>query len=245
MKVIGTGFGRTGTQSLKAALEELGFGPCYHMTELFGHPEHVESWDAARQGEAVDWDKLLGGYEATVDWPGCTFYKELMARYPDALVLLNVRDPGRWYESTRDTIYRLTTISLVSPFSRPTVRLLGLFIPALGKVARMNNRLLWEYTFDGRFEDRDYAIGVFERHNREVRREVSPDKLLVYEVKQGWEPLCNFLGVEVPVKPFPRLNDGAVMRRRIRLLQTLSVAVPAVPVLAAGGLYLLLSRRAG
>lgn len=244
MKVIGAGFGRTGTMSLKAALEELGFGPCYHMIELFRHPEHADAWEAARRGGRVDWDGVLGDYGATVDWPGCTFYEELMECYPEAKVLLSVRDTGRWYESTRNTIYELSRIVVISSFSRPTFRLLGLFVPALGKISRMNNRLIWEDTFDGRFDDEDYARAVFERHSAEVRRKVPKEKLLVYEVREGWEPLCRFLGVEVPDKPFPHLNDTAEMRRAVRMLRAASFAVPAMSaLLLAGGLYLLLLRR--
>ena len=96
--------------SLKAALETLGFGPCYHMIEVFEHPEHAGFWQAAWRGEPVDWDGLLGGYEAAVDWPACTFYEELLQRHPDARVLLSVRDPERWYESTRDTIYQINLV---------------------------------------------------------------------------------------------------------------------------------------
>ncbi|WP_166173975.1 sulfotransferase family protein [Rubrobacter tropicus] len=242
MKVVGAGFGRTGTKSLQAALEELGFGPCYHMTELFEHPEHAETWEAARRGEPVDWDGFLGDYEAAVDWPACTFYEELMERYPDAKVLLSVRDPDRWYESVCNTIYELSRLTVISPLSRPTFRLVGLFVPAIGKVSRMNNRLIWEDTFDGKFEDREYAKAIFERHNADVRRRVSPEKLLVYEVKDGWDPLCDFLGVEVPGKPFPRLNDTAEMRSRVRAVRAVSLAVPAVLALLAGGLYLTFSR---
>ena len=98
LKVIGAGFGRTGTMSLKVALEELGFDPCYHMSELFENSSHADLWNAAADGERVDWEALLGGYAATVDWPGCSFYEELMEAYPDAKVLLSVRDPERWYE---------------------------------------------------------------------------------------------------------------------------------------------------
>jgi hypothetical protein len=245
MKIIGAGFGRTGTMSLKAALEELGFGPCYHMTELFENPGHADSWEAARRGEAVDWGGFLGEYRATVDWPGCTFYGEMMEAFPDAKVLLSVREAGRWYRSTRDTIYELSRISVISPLTRPTFRLLGLFVPAMGKIARMNTRLIWEDTFDNRFENEEYARSVFEAHNAEVRRKVPPEKLLVYEVKQGWEPLCEFLGVEVPDKPFPRLNDTAAMRRVVLALRAVSVLVPTIlALLLTVGPYLLLSRRA-
>ena len=244
MKVIGAGFGRTGTKSLQAALEDLGFGPCYHMTELFERPEHAEYWDAARRGEKVDWEGFLGDYEATVDWPGCTFYEELMETYPDAKVLLSVRDPERWYESVRNTIYELSRLTVISPLSRSTFWLVGLFVPGIGKIGRMNNRLIWTDTFEGRFEDEEYARSVFERHNTEVQRKVPPEKLLVYEVKEGWGPLCDFLGVEVPDKPFPRLNDTAEMRGRVRIVRAISYAVPAIlALLLAGALYLLLPRH--
>jgi Sulfotransferase domain len=127
VKVIGAGFGRTGTASLKAALEELGFGPCYHMMKVFEHPEHADFWEAVWRGEPVNWDKVLEGYEATVDWPACTFYGELMERHPEAKVLLSVRDPERWYESMRSTIYELTKLSTRSLFSRVGLALLSLF----------------------------------------------------------------------------------------------------------------------
>src|SRR3712207_228473 len=124
IEVIGAGFGRTGTMSLKVALEELGFGPCYHMIELFGHPEHVELWETASQGKPVDWEKLFSGYRATTDWPACSFYGELMQRYPNAKVILTVRDPDRWYESTYNTIYgmrRMISSSIEDALVRPVL----------------------------------------------------------------------------------------------------------------------------
>jgi Sulfotransferase domain len=244
VKVVGTGFGRTGTMSLKAALETLGFGPCYHMIEVFEHPEHAGFWQAAWRGEPVDWDGLLGGYEAAVDWPACTFYEELLQRYPDARVLLSVRDPERWYESTRDTIYQISKITAGSRLSRAVFAFVGLFVSGVFEIGRMGNKIIWQGTFDGRFEDRSHAIEVFVRHNEEVKRRVPAEKLLVFEVKEGWGPLCEFLGVEAPDKPFPRLNDAAQMRRRIRAVQALSLAVPAVLALLATVALALLGRRA-
>jgi hypothetical protein len=120
MKVIGAGFGRTGTTSLKAALEKLGFGPCYHMTEVFAHPAHEAVCSAAGRGEPADLEAVLGGYVSTLDWPACTLYEELMERHPEAKVLLSVRDPERWYWSTRGAIYELTMLL----DSSPTVRLI-------------------------------------------------------------------------------------------------------------------------
>lgn len=141
MRVIGAGFGRTGTMSLKAALEELGYAPCYHMTDLFENPEHVAPWEAATREEPVDWEELFEGYRATVDWPGAACYKELMKAYPDAKVLLSVRGPEGWYESTKNTIY-----ATVDPSPQ--------MIAALGPAPRLNNELIWKRTFGGNFENR-------------------------------------------------------------------------------------------
>ena len=244
MEIIGAGFGRTGTRSLKTALEELGFGPCYHMVEVFEHPEHADVWQAAWRGEPVGWEGLLGDYRAAVDWPACTFYGELMERYPDAKVLLSVRDPERWYESVRNTIYELSSFNSGLGFSRVAFAVVTLF--AFGRSSRGNpvENIIWEGTFDRRFENKAYAIGVFEKHNEEVKRRVPPDKLLVYEVKEGWGPLCAFLGVEEPDRPFPRLNDTAEMRRRLRVMRTLSYVLPAVLALLAALALVLVRRRA-
>src|ERR1019366_10169355 len=124
LKIIGAGFGRTGTRSLKEALEILGVGRCYHMVELFEHPEHVPHWEAAARNEQVDWNAIFHGYQATIDWPGCTFYKSLMATYPTAKVLLSVRDPEKWYDSVKSTIYQAgnidrTSLTSSSPFPIP------------------------------------------------------------------------------------------------------------------------------
>jgi hypothetical protein len=230
--------------SLKVALEELGYAPCYHMIEVFAHPEHAPLWQAAWRGEPVDWEGFLGGYEAAVDWPACSFYEELMERYPEAKVILTVRDPERWYESTRSTIYELSMVATRSPLFRlvfGAIRLLR-----FGRVGRGNmaDEIIWDGTFDGKFENRRYAMDVFERHNAQVRRRVPPDRLLVYEVREGWAPLCEFLGVEEPDTPFPHVNDTAEMRRRIRAVRVLSVAVPAALTLLGAALLMVLTRRA-
>ncbi len=208
IKVIGAGLGRTGTLSLKMALEELGFLKCYHMSEVLANLEHARVWDAAARGEPTDWEALFQGYQATVDWPGCTFYAELMRRYPEAKVVLSVRDPERWYDSARQTIY----------YVRQTFpRWLPLFFRRMSDFHRMLDRLVWDGMFQGRFEDKAFAIEVFNRYNEQVRRDVPPDRLLVYEVREGWQPLCAFLGVPVPEgKPFPHVNDTAKFRSRIQ-----------------------------
>lgn len=208
LKVIGAGFGRTGTLSMKAALESLGFAPCYHMTEVFQNAEEmVPNWIAAIEGKPLHWDSIFGRYQATVDWPGCSFYEQLMQAYPDAKVLLNVRDPNAWYESVISTIYQTSKIGTTVPLPQDDARL---------RWVQAINTLIWQRTFDGRFEDKAYALSVFERHNEEVKRKVPAEKLLVYNVKEGWEPLCAFLGVEVPKdRPFPRLNERTDFINRI------------------------------
>jgi hypothetical protein len=205
MKVIGAGLGRTGTLSLKYALEELGFGPCYHMREVMPRPAHVVRWQAVAEGKLPDWDAIFAGYRATVDWPASRYYRELMAHYPEAKVVLTVRDPDRWYESALTTIYRLDDVM-------PSwVRWL---LPPARRIYEMTQAVIWQGTFNGRFTDRQQAIDIYNRHNDEVRRLVPPERLLVYQVKDGWEPLCAFLGVPVPEKrPFPRVNDRVSMQR--------------------------------
>jgi hypothetical protein len=246
VRVIGAGFGRTGTASLKAALEILDFGPCYHMTEVFKHQGHAGIWQAAWRGEPVDWEGLLGAYEATVDWPACTFYAELMERYPGAKVILTVRDPEWWYQSTRNTIYQLGRISGGSPLSRLSFALFSLLAFGTFNTGQgpMTEEIVWRGTFDGRFEDKHHAIEVFNQHNEVVRRRVPEDRLLVYEVKEGWRPLCEFLGVEEPDKPFPHLNDAAEMRRRILIVRAFSMAVSVALLLLLISALALLGRRA-
>jgi len=240
VKVIGAGFGRTGTLSLKVALEELGFGPCYHMTEVFAHPEHTSFWLSAWRGEPVDWEGVLGGYEAAVDWPACTFYEELMERHPEAKVLLSVRDPERWYDSTRSSIYELSKFMARSPVFRVIFTVFSLLSSRKPTRGSLAYEIIWDGTFDGRFEDRAYAIEVFERHTEEVRRRVPPGRLLVYEVGQGWGPLCEFLGVPEPDEPFPRLNEAAEMRRSVRIVRAIALAPYALLALLA--IVLLLGR---
>jgi len=179
------------------------------MTTVMENPELVKLWYDAAIGKPMDWKRLFQGYEATVDWPGCTFYKQLMDVFPDAKVLLSVRDPEKWYESAYNTIYGgLRTF----PFN-----VIRHVFPPMRKMSRMVDGIIWEGTFKGRFEDKAFAIEVFNRHIEDVKKHVPADRLLVYEVKEGWEPLCRFLGVEVPKdKPFPRLNDSADFHKMMR-----------------------------
>ena len=208
LKIIGAGFGRTGTSSLQAALEQLGFAKCYHMTETMKNPSHAQFWADVFAQKEVDWDAFFVEYQSTVDWPGCTYYKELMEQYPDAKVLLSVRDPEHWYESTRKTIYPIRNSLLI--------KMIELFVPHMRMMNPVITGSIWQGTFDNRFEDKEYAIGVYNRHIEEVKAYVPAERLLVYNVKEGWGPLCRFLSVDVPDIPFPHLNDRVIMQRAMR-----------------------------
>lgn len=212
MKVIGAGFGRTGTMSQKAALEQLGFGPSFHMIDLARSPELLPGWQAAVDGEDVDWQELLKGWESTVDWPGCTFWEQIWATFPDAKVLLSVRDPEAWYASCQKSIH-------ASAQAAARGELEGGSVEVSPEAMRMINGLIWNGTFHGRFDDKDFAIGVFEDHNENVKRKVPADRLLVYEIAEGWEPLCKFLEVPVPDSPMPHLNDADSFRAMVGLPQ--------------------------
>ena len=245
MRVVGAGFGRTGTTSLKAALEVLGFGPSYTLSEVFRNPKHVRFWEAASDpaGVEVDWEEFLAGYGVAVDWPACSFYAELMEAFPEAPVILTIRDPAPWYESTRSTIYGLRRLTTGPLPVRVAFAFAGLFVPGVAGAVRLADHLVWEDTFDGRFEDRDYAMEVFERHNEAVRRRVPPERLLVFDVREGWAPLCAFLGVEAPDDPFPCLNESREMRRRLLGLVALSATVPSLAVLAGVAATVFIIRR--
>ncbi|HND31303.1 MAG TPA: sulfotransferase [Myxococcota bacterium] len=226
LRVVGAGFGRTGTLSLKRALEILGFGPCYHMEEVMKHPEHVPVWEAATRGEAVDWRALYAGWGATVDWPSCAFYQEILAAHPDAKVILSRRDPQRWHQSVMQTIY---LPSVLFP-----MRVLMPYLPRVGPATRMAAELVWKRTFGGRVEEREHAKAVFEAHCAAVIRTIPAERLLVYEPGQGWGPLCEFLGVPVPDQPYPHVNDTASMGRMIRIGNAVLALLATLPVVGLG-----------
>ena len=207
LKVIGAGFGRTGTGSLKAALEELGIGKCYHMSEVVKNFGHMRKWVDIIENSNADWADLFEGYQAAVDWPAAVYYKALMVAYPDAKVILTVRDPERWHESVMNTIYQLST-----KFSR-FVR----FIPPLNRFFKALEKALWVGTFNNRLVEKAYAVEVFKDHIEEVKRTVPVDRLLIFESGQGWEPLCEFLDLPIPDTPYPHVNKGGRIKRLFRI----------------------------
>ena len=202
LKVVGAGLGRTGTNSLKLALEQLLGEPCYHMYEVAAHPADAAGWHAAVRGERVDWDELLGGYAATVDWPASAFWSELLEANPGALVLLSTReDAGQWWESASRTI--IPTVSEPLPVDDPETA-----------ARRAMIRDMMRLRFTPQWRERDGAIAAYERHNAQVRAAVPAERLIDWRPGDGWVPICSALGMPVPDEPFPHLNTTAQFRSR-------------------------------
>jgi hypothetical protein len=190
MKVIGAGVGRTGTFSLKFALEHLGFGPCYHMAEvLAGARRNIPLWLEVVNGRP-DWDRIFDGYGATTDYPACSYWRELTQHYPEAKVVLTVRDPDSWFDSVSETIFS----------DQMTGSLAGSPAEAMMQGTIFN-------AFGDRKKDRAFMTDWFRRRNQQVIDALPAARLLVYSPREGWGPLCGFLGVPVPPAPFPRINS--------------------------------------
>ena len=205
LRVVGAGLGRTGTASLKQALELLLGGRCYHMLEVMNRPGDDAVWEAAVRGEAGDLGSLFDGYQAAVDWPACAFWKELAEANPDAVILLSTRDsPERWWASMEGTIV-------------PTLKSsVGDDEPALARHRAMVRELL-SRRFTQDWQDGEAAMAAYERHNEEVRRSADPARLVEWRPGDGWGPLCDALGVAVPQAEFPHENTRADFRARIGL----------------------------
>ncbi|MFI9842903.1 sulfotransferase family protein [Nonomuraea sp. NPDC051941] len=215
LRVVGAGFPRTGTTSLKAALERLLGAPCYHMQELFGRPDDAAVWRDACAGVMPDWQRFLAGYAAGVDWPISWFWRELSAEFPDALVLLSRRESAeRWYQSMDRTVLegarRLTRGDFAG--ARPPMDALG--TPEQARAMEEMIRALFGGAF-GDPHDRDKVIAAYERHLAEVRATVPAHRLLEWQPADGWQPLCAALDLPVPDEPFPHENTTADMRARM------------------------------
>lgn len=189
LQVIGVGLGRTGTASLKVALERLGFGPCYHMAEVGANPSHVEQWLLAAEGKP-DWERIFKDFKAAVDYPACNFWKELAEAYPEAKIILTVRDANNWFDSVYATILSPVLLNWIK--KSPVWKF-------------YKNAVLQD--FGEQVHERDFMVPYFEQRNATIKQAIPNARLLVYEVKEGWEPLCNFLDVSIPDEPFPRVNS--------------------------------------
>lgn len=212
MRLIGAGLPRTGTLSQKVALEMLGYGPCYHMVNVLADLDLAAQWRRALDGDAP-WDEIFEGFDSTIDWPGSYHYRDLMERYPDAKVLLSTRSGEAWARSMRETIYAvLYGDSLIYHLSAARAQVdpgwRG-YIELMTEMWERSGLLQGEATTD------EWMSQAMTRFNEEVQATVPADRLLVWSVGEGWEPLCDFLDVPVPEIPFPHLNDSAEFVGRI------------------------------
>ena len=249
LKIIGVGFGRTGTLSVYTALNELGF-PCYHMKEVLlntkktDHPVrefflstkktiHLNFWHKvanSSEGKEHDWNEVFENYSATVDFPGCCVWSELIKFYPDAKVLLTLhpKGPRAWYESTLSTIY---TSEVMWEF-----KVLSFFIPKMRKSIDMSHELIWSRSLRGTMVDPERAIARYNEHIEEIKKEVPSERLLIYSVDQGWEPLCRFLDVPIPETDFPNVNDREELRKTYSNVTMVAYFLLVATVLLVAGL---------
>lgn len=197
LRVVGVGLGRTGTNSLKLALEQLLDAPCHHMLELVGNDRQFPLWAGALEGEP-DWSAIYDGYAATVDWPGAAFWRDLVAEYPEAVVLLSRRESAEvWWNSARGTIF--AQFNGESAATTPDSRAAALALFARNGVDP---------------GDSEVAMAAYDAHLKAVRAEVAADRLVEWTTGDGWQPLCAALGVPVPDQPFPHVNTTDEFRAR-------------------------------
>ncbi len=201
LDVVGAGFGRTGTLSLKLALERLGFDKCYHMGEVAQHPDHVALWEDASRGNP-NWEQIFEGYKAGVDWPTSKFWRELAEYYPNSKVILSTRDPEGWYDSVRNTIYPRST------------RLVNSENEGERRRSRWVVDNIWNGVFAGHVEDKAHAIAVYEANLEAVKQAIPASRLLVYEAPHDWGSLCEFLDRAVPDEPYPQVNTTTQFQSR-------------------------------
>ena len=201
LKVIGTGFGRTGTDSMREALNILGFGPTHHMFEVHDSPHQTEIWRALVKGGIPDWDQLFEGYHACVDWPSAHYWRDLIEYYPNAKVILTQRPAEAWWRSMENTILEFANAP-DDPDMFFTQKLVG------------------DIVFGGRPVTRDRAIAIYEAHIQDVKDTVPEHRLLIYNLGDGWDPLCKHLEVEIPMQDYPNRNAKKSFDNRIEAQQS-------------------------
>lgn len=206
IQIIGAGFPRTGTTSLKRAVEILGFTKCYHMKELLVNPDMLPYWQELEETGNTDWDTLYEGYMGSVDFPCYPFYKEHLKRYPEAKVILTVRPFESWYNSLYNTVWQAGPQNLQEKLQMMARMAFNPRLRKAIKCIKFVRRYLWEKQFQGNFEDKSFVEDIFRDHLEAVKAYVPAHQLLVYDIRDGWEPLCQFLGIPVPKEPLPHLN---------------------------------------
>jgi hypothetical protein len=215
MKMIGVGFGRTGTMSLKAALEELGAGPCFHMIDLIMGEEKerdLAHWVRIADGEPVDWHEVFEPWESTVDWPAASRWREIVAAFPEAPVLLNVRDFDGFYKSCENTILAIKEAAMAGDLPEDANREGP--APELWEAIE---KLIWQGDFQGNFKDKEATRKLYFERIETIRSEVPAERLVYWELGDGWGPLAEALGVDEPDTPFPHLHDTNEFRAEFGL----------------------------
>ncbi|MCJ1250921.1 hypothetical protein MMC30_008149 [Trapelia coarctata] len=243
MKVLVIGMMRTGTKSMKAALEELGIREVYHMTTTMKNPKDADMWTAAinakffnkgKKFTRKEWDSLLGNCEACIDVPTAAFMPELIEAYPEAKVIVSERDPEKWYTSLSTTVgaratnWRIITLSLLDPFF-------------LGKWGPFTGSLMQAVFGSKGVADKENALRTYKRMHQEVRDIAPKEKLLEYKLGDGWEPLCKFLNKDVPDEPFPFINESHEFQQRVDLIEKQSAIRAAKNILPIVGAAALVS----
>jgi hypothetical protein len=206
IKIIGAGLPRTGTNTLKESLEKLGYMKTYHMKELLVHPENLHYWLSLKETGTTKWEELYKGFQATVDFPAYPWYKEHMKRYPDAKVILTVRPFEKWHTSVFSTIWQAGPQTVPQKIAMLSKLLFNPRLRSVIKCVKLAKEMIFKVHFQGKFEDKAFAEKMFNKHIEDVKAHVPADKLLVYDVSDGWGPLCRFLGVPEPNEPLPHLN---------------------------------------
>ncbi len=207
MKVIGTGLGRTGTMSLKKALEQLYGGKCFHMTELLHLPKRIKYLKAYEKNGATDWAALFEGFNTVTDYPICLYYETLLEKYPDAKFVHTIRNPEKWYASVRETIYRGKPKNVKEGLRLVYNLIRSSDMRKVAPVFQYNDKVIWGNQFQNKFENKAFAIDTYLAHTERVKATIPKEKLLIFSVKDGWASLCDFLNLPVPETPFPQTHQ--------------------------------------
>jgi hypothetical protein len=233
IEVISAGWGRTGTNSLMKALEILGFDPCYHMEKVI-QDGAADVWADVYKGKPYNFDDIFGPkkYRATCDFPSCVYWKEQLQKYPHAKVVLSTRDPIKWHKSCMDTIFKAMPGNPLTPFGLQVCNYFN-----LGPIGNLSREIVTRIFFN-HTADRDFATKLFTNFNESVIAECPKDKLLVFQVEQGWEPLCKFLDCPIPDVPFPRVNDTAQFQHHLTFVNRLGYGIfGGILLLTAGVIF--------
>ncbi len=215
LEIIGTGLARTGTMSLKQALEYLTGKRCFHMIELLKNPARIEILKKGYKSNQIEWSKFYEGYHSALDYPTCLYYPDLVKLNPDIKVIHTRRDFDSWYHSVKETVYRGKPKTIKDVTSLVKNMLFSKDYRKVAPVFMFNDKLIWRGQFESRFEDKEFMRAKYQSHEALVTSSIKAENLLWYDVKEGWAPLCQFLGKTVPEIDFPKANERKEFNRKM------------------------------